>query len=107
MPRQNQFFILDANKRVRRAADIAEWSRWLETADRKVDETIMGEGVFISTAFLGMAWAYQDGYPLLFATVVTGGYLSGHSNHYVTWDRAVAGHHEVVGMVLLAQASAP
>lgn len=105
MGKHNQFYILDAETKQVVQADLATWSRWLESAERKVAETILGGGVFVSTAFLGMAYTFEAGEPLLFATIVTGGAMSGYANHYATWDEALAGHHEMVGVVVLAEAT--
>lgn len=100
------YYILDEQTKMPVRAAISVWARWLESADRKVEDTALGEGVFVSTAFLGMAYIYNEGQPLLFATTVTGGSMNGSANYYATWEEAVAGHHEMVGVVLLAELGA-
>lgn len=105
MNNRDIFYLLHPETKRPLKTDVATWTKWLEEANRLVDETIIGSDIFISTTFLGIAYSFdQEDRPLLFATIVNGGAMSGHANHYATWDEAVSGHHEIVGIVLLAEA---
>ncbi len=52
--------------------DLLKWGRWLESADRRVGETIV-EGVRVSTVFLGLDHGWGEGPPILFETMIFGG----------------------------------
>ncbi len=55
--------------------DLYEWAQWMETADRVVFQTVVGE-YEVSTVFLGLDHNYarflgsEDGEPLLFETMI-------------------------------------
>jgi hypothetical protein len=50
--------------------DLFEWGEWLETADRIVFQTDVGE-YFVSTVFLGLDHGYPRGAPpILFETMI-------------------------------------
>lgn len=52
--------------------NLLEWGRWLQTSDRHVAETFIGEHR-VSTVFLGLDHNYcGDGPPLLFETMAFG-----------------------------------
>lgn len=82
------------------------WAQWFETADRHVRKTRV-RGYEISTVFLGLDHNYGDGEPLLFETLVFGGYETStwpgsgrkvcvrctvDGSRMATWDQAVAQH---------------
>ena len=80
-------------------AELLEWAMWFETADRKVAETELANGLLVSTVFLGADHQFGEGVPLLFETMVFpgGGNLDEQDcDRYSTWDEAVAGHEEMV-----------
>lgn len=49
-------YILDADGNPVRCDDLLTWARWLESnfADRHVDQTLVGERIWVSTVFLGV-----------------------------------------------------
>lgn len=93
-----------------------EWAKWLETAERMVEETFVthpftGEITRISTVFLGLDHNWSPcGPPVLFETMAFGApeevtLFDGsprlfpralrYQRRYCTWDQALAGHKEV------------
>jgi hypothetical protein len=80
------------------AADMYTWSAFMAQGpdSRRVAATDLGEGVSVSTVFLGMDHAWGGGQPLLFETMVFGGPGSDWQWRYHTWDAAQAGHDKVV-----------
>jgi len=94
----NLYYMLDAD-RVPVPCDLATWLGWMETADRTVKKTNLGDVIDVSTVFLGLNHNFGGvGLPLLFETMVFR-YPSREGRlcaQYPTWAAAVAGHAEVV-----------
>lgn len=70
--------------------DLMAWGRWLETADRHVARTEVGD-FLVSTVFLGLNHRWGDGPPLLFETMVFRNGGDGAdlwSDRCSTWDEA-------------------
>lgn len=79
--------------------NLLEWGNWLETADRCVAKTRIGD-IEISTVFLGLDHRFSgDGKPLLFETMVFGGEHDGEMDRYSTWEQAEKGHQKIVEKV--------
>jgi hypothetical protein len=125
--RQRMWYILDDQHRVVGPVSTLEYIAW-DSGDghaafekRRVAETLVREGteerteirsadgqviavvpptrVWVSTVFLGLNHAWDDGPPLLFETMVFRGGLSDEVRRYSTWDEAVRGHIEMVWQV--------
>lgn len=98
-------FILDEHHRAIPCADLMEWARWFEAADRRVARDEVGD-VEVSTVFLGLDHSHGRGAPMLFETMTFGGgpRTDEWCSRYSTWDEALAGHGEVVRAVRIAQA---
>ena len=89
--------------------DLFAWAAWLETADRVVKQTNVGDVLDVSTVFLGLDHNYGSaGPPLLFETMVFQVDLTGAKHYggvaniqerYATWDEAVAGHAHIVAQL--------
>ena len=79
-------------------ADILEWGRWFESADRHVGSDYLGT-IHVSTVFLGLNHQYGGGPPLLFETMIFGGPLDQYTERYSTWTEAEAGHRRAVNMM--------
>ena len=92
-------YILDGHRAVPEA-DLLAWAEWFETADRQVVSTQVGK-VRVSTVFLGLDhnWA-REGSPILFETMVFGGFLDNEERRYCTWEEAEAGHAAMVKRVV-------
>lgn len=89
-------YILNADNEPVQTADIVEWAKWFESADRTVQQTQIGE-CRVSTVFWGVDHRFGEaGAPLLFETMVlvddAGHPLRGEIERYCTWDEAEAGH---------------
>jgi hypothetical protein len=91
-------YMLDRDRTVYRATDMAEFFRWFAVpANRLVgyDET---DDRAVSTVFLGLDQNKSGrGAPLYFETRIFGGPRDGECRHYTTWAEAEAGHRETVG----------
>lgn len=83
--------------------DVIEWGRWWEvTENRRVAETELFDGRWISTVFLGIdhQW-HSSGPPILFETMVFPSKdredrNEEHCERYATWDEAYTGHWRIV-----------
>lgn len=94
-------FILDGREPVA-VDDLIAWGRWLERSDRRVAKTEVGQGVEVSTVFLGIDHHFGPGGPPLLFETMTFGPEGGDSfrdhlfgdccDRYSTWDQAEAGH---------------
>jgi len=65
---------------------------------RKVAKDKIGD-ILISTVFLGIDHAFDNGPPVLFETMVFGGGLDEEMERYSTWEEAEAGHAAMVEKV--------
>lgn len=70
---RNVRYILDDAGRPTPEPDLVRWAMWYETAQRKVAETHVEQGVRVSTVFLGLDHQYDEGAPILWETMVFGG----------------------------------
>jgi hypothetical protein len=108
-------YILDKTEPVP-CENLMDWAKWMETADRIVDESFMehpatGVVIRVSTVFLGLDYRFGPGGgpPVLFETMAFGQSedisLFGtttripralpYQPRYCTWDEALAGHKKV------------
>jgi len=81
--------------------DLAEWGRWMQAADRRVARTQVGDAD-VSTVFLGINHAFDNGEPILFETMIFGGERDGDGQRYHTWEQAEAGHAKFVAELTAA-----
>ena len=77
--------------------DLPTWGKFFGNIDnRRVDNTeltVNGEGVRVSTVFLGIDHSFGDGGPpLLFETMIFGGDHDEYCERHSTWEEAEAGH---------------
>jgi hypothetical protein len=83
----------------KRATDIMEWARAFEQGDaRRVAETNLPDGVWVSTVFLGIDHSWGGGPPLLFETMIFGGENSEYQDRCSTWEQAEAMHAKAVAI---------
>jgi hypothetical protein len=76
--------------------DVMDWAKWYETSDRRVDFTELGNGVHVSTVFLGLDHNWFGEHPLLFETMV---FVDGNSvdcERCETWHEAEWQHRMMV-----------
>ena len=81
--------------------DVMTWARWFDKNfnSRVVAKTETGNGD-VSTVFLGLDHAYDNGPPMIFETMVFGGPLDQEIERYSTWEQAEAGHAAMVERVI-------
>ena len=88
----NDKYILDGTNPVP-CDDMLQWGLWFQTADRRVAQDQLPDGVIVSTVFLGLDHRFVgDGPPLLFETMIFGGQHDGYQDRYATWTEAECGH---------------
>ena len=93
---RTEYFIFDAEKRVKPARDVIEWGHFFESGERIVDQTTIGDAL-VSTVFIGLDHRFDgNGPPLLFETMIMGGPLDDYTWRYSSWDDAEAGHRGAV-----------
>lgn len=90
-------------KEVYGPVDTMEWARWYEDADRHVGLAHLGDGVRVSTVFLGLDHNFDNhGPPLIFETMIFGG---PHDQNYCkrcsTWEQVEEQHQEAILAALL------
>ena len=99
----SKHYILDG--KTPREAELLEWARWYETAERHVAVDTLDGGVRVSTVFLGLNHQYGDGPPLIFETLIFGGPMGQDMWRYSTWQEAEEGHRAAVGLAQAAGVS--
>lgn len=91
-------YILEGRTPVR-CDDLYKWARWFENgAARRVAFDHVGDGLTVSTVFLGLDHNWGEGPPQLFETMIFGGPHDEYQERYSTWDEAVHGHARAVAM---------
>lgn len=87
--------------------DLLAWGRWMQTANRRIARTRVGDDREVSTVFLGLNHNFAAGPPLLYETMVFDGggpYVdSPRMERYATWAEAVRGHWLMVARLLTEQ----
>lgn len=83
-------------------ADLLEWGRWFESADRVVRQDEVN-GFLVSTVFLGLDHSFSGGPPVLWETMVLG--ADGHpldelQLRYTSREEAESGHAGVLSQCL-------
>ena len=94
----NDKYILK-NKKTIPTDDIIEWGKWFETANRRVAETTLKNGLWVSTVFLGLDHNFLvGGKPKIFETMVFPTDEMGELDceRYSTWEEAEEGHKKMV-----------
>ena len=76
------------------------WEFFDKDENRRVAFMDLGNGVTVSTVFLGIDHAFGDRKPLLFETMIFGGVNDGYQTRYATWIGAEAGHKKAVKFCL-------
>ena len=99
------FYILDENNQAVKANSTMEWAIWFEKNDnkRQINLTTLDSKTVISTVFLGIgSFALQEK-ANLFETMVFGGKMDLKVYKYSTYEQAVKGHDDVVGIVKIIE----
>jgi len=88
-------YILDGHTPVL-VKNVVEWAKSFEIENRRVAETVLPDGVRVSTVFLGLDHNYGDGEPILFETMIFGGGHNHYQERYTSWEKAEEGHKQAV-----------
>ena len=96
--RPSKYILVDGEPR---PAELMEWARWFETADRTVARTER-DGITVSTVFLGVDHNFSPaGPPVLWETMVVGGPLDGEEQRYRSAEAAKRGHEQMVKLAMV------
>ncbi len=84
--------------------DLLKWGAWLESADRKVDDTWFykntSKEIRVSTVFMGLDHSFGgEPSPILYETMIFGGPFDQDMQRYSTRQEAHRGHKEMVHKV--------
>lgn len=74
------------------------WSALYEEINRRVASDEIGE-VRVSTVFIGLDHNFGDGPPLIYETMIFGGFHGDYCERYSTREEAEKGHKEAVLLV--------
>jgi len=88
-----KYYVMDGDDI--RQVDVREWAVMFDRDSRRIGLDQIGD-MSVSTVFLGLNHAYDDGPPLLFETLVSGGPASDEMERYSTKAEAIAGHQRMV-----------
>lgn len=91
----NIYYDMDGNP-----IDMEQWVYQFEK-NKRIDETHLPGGVWVSTVWLGLNHQYGNGPPLIFETMIFGGPLDQYQRRYSTKEEAVLGHAEAVKLAWL------
>jgi hypothetical protein len=69
-----------------------QWTTEFSRTNRRVAWTDLGSLGRVSTVFLGLNHAYDDGPPIIFETMIFDGPMADYMERYSTEDQALAGH---------------
>lgn len=96
----NLYYTLDENKNPV-AVEMWTYVEAHKSVTHVGDDTVEvnGEKVRISTVFLGMNHAWNDGPPILFETMIFGGDHDEFQERYETWNEAEEGHKKAIELV--------
>lgn len=94
------YYILNEDHVPVSVADIYLWEAWMQDNDNVRVARDVIDGADVSTVFLGIDHSFcENGFPILFETMVFGGEHNEYQERYSTWDQAVEGHQEVLRML--------
>ena len=94
--------------KITKLRDVLEFGRMFEDNEaRRVDYTVVGDA-HVSTVFLGLDHGFEKGKkPVLFETMVFGGYYDEEQERYCTAEEARMGHAKWVKRVKALKESKP
>lgn len=93
----NYYFNLVNGKPV--PVSFEEWVFHSDGDSWRVGLTDCGDGVTVSTVFLGLNHNWGHGEPLLYETMVFGGKFNDETERYTTVEQAIEGHRMMVQRV--------
>jgi len=97
---KDKYYILDGKKPVV-TDDVIEWAKRFNEPRHVGNTFLFGKwGPHISTVFLGTNHQWREGPPLLFETMIFGGYHDEWMDRYATWEEAEKGHRRAVWLAI-------
>lgn len=93
-----EHYILDEDGVLVLEPDIIKCVIWFAKNKNTVARTMIGN-VKVSTVFLSINHAFDEGIPLLFETMIFGGTHDNYQSRYATRTGALDGHAEAVALV--------
>ena len=105
----NPHYILDENGNPVPEPDLLTWAKWFGDLEKTRVASDMigqtgGEQIHVSTIFLGIDHGFGTSDPVLWETMIFGGYHDQYQERYTSREDAVVGH---AAAVLLATGSTP
>ena len=92
---ESRYYIFE-NNQVEKVS-FEKWAIWYQTANRKIEKTIVLSEIEVSTIFLSIDHNfYKSGKPILFETMIFGGALDGYQWRYTDLEAAKKGHLEAI-----------
>lgn len=92
-------YVLDADGKTPRKADLMEWATSFESRKAgRVGNDTLPNGVRVSTVWLGLNHQWGDGPPILWETMIFGGPHDAYQERYSSHADAVAGHAKAVAL---------
>jgi len=80
--------------------DLQAWTRWMDGPGRIVEQSDLTDFAHnagrVCTTFLGIDVDFAVEKPVLFETLVVGGYYDGELYRYYSWQQAEQGHARIV-----------
>lgn len=99
----SDWYILDENKKPVKCNDHIERHKWIQSLpeDQRtgigcIVDKWHGDGVSVSTVFLGLDHGWRSEVPVVFETMIFGGERDEDCERYATWEDAKAGHAKIV-----------
>ena len=86
------YYILDGKKPVA-CDDIVTFGKWIgDISNKRIQYTLIGNDINISTVFLGIDHSFNRETPVLFETLIRGGKFDQDMDRYETYDNAEKNH---------------
>ena len=90
-PARPIYYILEGHTPVP-VKDIHEWADRWEKKDRRVKRDELFGGIVVSTIFLGIDHSWDEGFPVLFETMIFGGFYDQYQTRCSWWEEAECQH---------------
>ena len=94
-------YILDENGEPVLCDDLMSWGGWYVTADKRRVAANRINGIYISTVFLGLDHAFDDGPPVLWETMIFGGSQDQETWRYTSREAAARNHAAILRRIRL------
>lgn len=97
-------YILNKEGQPEPCPDTIQWGQWMQSAHRSIAHTIIDDGIFVSTVFLGIDHNFLgSGPPILWETMIFGGQHDQYQDRYTSKEDALKGHEIAVNLASTKQ----